>query len=78
MENWQKRWQRVLEEQLMGGVCVCVCMCACVFTHAAIAQVKGRGGRGWASSGASLTSLHHPQHRGGEHWDRQGGGRVPS
>lgn len=51
-ENWQKRWQRVLEEQLMGGEC----MCACVFIHAAIAQVKGRGGCGWASSGASLTS----------------------
>lgn len=36
VENWEKRWQRVLEEQLMGGVCVCVC--ARVFTHAATAQ----------------------------------------
>ena len=76
MENWQKRWQRVLEEQLMGGVCVCVRVF--VFTHAAIAQVKGRGRWGWASSGASLTSLYRPQHRSREHRDRQGGGRVPS
>ena len=25
VENWEERWQRVLEEQLMGGVCVFVC-----------------------------------------------------
>ena len=72
VENWEERWQRVLEEQLMGGVCVCVC--ACVFTHAATAQAKGRGGWGWASSWASLTSLHHPQHRSGEPWNRHGRG----
>ena len=76
------RWGGELAEKMAEGLGRAPdraeCMCACVFTHAAIAQVKGRGGCGWASSGASLTSLHCPQHRGGEHRDRQGGGRVPS
>ena len=27
VENWEERWQRVLEEQLMGGVCVRVHVC---------------------------------------------------